>query len=238
MIKLLDCTTRDGGHSFNWDYPDEYIFNLISFLNKNGFCFYEIGYRNYYDADNKGRFYHCTPEMLEKFYNQKGNLQLGIMVDTKRYNDIDFIGNKNDFVDFVRIATHPDKIENTLNIAENLKSKNYNVMIQLMDMTNLAEEHFKLLKNWKHKDIISVLYLADTYGIIEPENIPYFYQKLQTIGYINIGFHAHNRNANALANTLKFIELGAFSADVTQNGIGINGGNLEYQELCKHINIC
>ena len=231
MAKLLDCTTRDGGNCTNWNYSDEYIFNLIETLNTNGICYYEIGYRNFYENEGKGPFYHCTPDLIKKFYKRKGNLQLGVMVDTKRYNESDFINGKEDFIDFVRIASRPDKIKNTLSIAKTLFDKNYTVMIQLMDITNLSQEHYKLLSEWKFKNILKTVYLADTYGIINANDLEKIYNKIKEIGYINIGFHAHNKKQLALSNSLKAIELGASLIDITQNGDGINGGNLSYQDF-------
>ena len=231
MTKLLDCTTRDGGYSVNWNYSDEYIFDLMENLNQNRVHYYEIGYRNYYDREGKGPYYYCIPELIKKFYYRKNNLKLGIMVDTKRYNENNFINGENDYVDFVRIATHPDRIKDSLLIAEKLKNKNYNVMIQLMDITNLQQEQFNLLEKWKNKDILETLYLADTYGIVNSDELKEIYNKMNAIGYTNISFHAHNKNNQALNNSLKAIELGVFSIDVTQDGNGINGGNLQYKDL-------
>lgn len=231
MIKLLDCTTRDGGYCTNWIYSDEYIYGLMSDLNKKNISFYEIGYRNYYDRNNKGDFYYCTSDFIERFYNKKNNLKLGIMVDTKRYNEKDFVNGKKDYVDFVRIAAHPDRIEDTLQIAEDLNRKNYNVMIQLMDITNLLSEHYEILEKWQNKKILETLYLADTYGILDSQGLEKIYKKIKGIGYNNISFHAHNKKQCALLNSLKAIEMGAYSIDITKDGAGINGGNLSYSEF-------
>ncbi|MBR6127102.1 hypothetical protein IKQ21_05395 [bacterium] len=231
MVKLLDCTTRDGGYCTNWNYSDEYIFGLMSTLNKNKINFYEIGYRNYYDKNGKGAFYYCTPDLIKKFYDKKGDLNLGVMVDTKRYNESDFLNAKEDYIDFVRIATHPDRIKDTLLIAENLYNKNYNVMVQLMDITNLTQGHFSILNNWQNKSILKVLYLADTYGIINAEDLGQVYSKIKEMGYKNIGFHAHNKTHQALTNSIHTIKLGAYSIDVVQDVNGINGGNLSYNEF-------
>ena len=231
MVKLLDCTTRDGGYCTDWNFSDEYIFGLMSELNDNNFCFYEIGYRNYYERNDKGHFYYCTAEFIKKFSDKKNNLKLGVMVDTKRFNETDFPGGSSDCVDFVRIATHPDKILQTLSVAEILHKKNYNVMLQLMDMKNLLTEHFDLLKQWKYKDIAETVYLADTYGEINASELENIYKKMKEIGYKNISFHAHNKNKLALSNSVKAIELGAYSIDVTRDGAGKNGGNLSYKEF-------
>lgn len=237
MIKLLDCTTRDGGHCTNWNYSDEYIFSLMSDINIKNINFFEIGYRNYYDRDDKGNFYYCTPDFLKKFYNKKGNLSLGVMVDAKRYCERDFTNAENDYIDFVRIAVHPDNIEKSLNIAETLKSRNYNIMIQLMDISNLSEDCYNLLDNWQNKNILKVLYLADTYGIINNKELEIIYKKLKKTGYNNIGFHAHNKTKQALSNSVKAVEMGLYSIDVVQSTGGINGGNLLYKEFIDFVTL-
>ena len=49
MVKILDCTTRDGGHTTNWNFDDNFVFALMEKLNNSGVNYYEIGYRNHYD---------------------------------------------------------------------------------------------------------------------------------------------------------------------------------------------
>ena len=236
MVKLLDCTTRDGGHCTNWEYSYEYIFNLVSDIKLKKINFLEIGYRNYYDKKGKGAFYYCTPDLINKFSDVKDYLNIGVMVDTKRYNESDFSNAKDDCIDFVRVATHPEQIEETLHIAEMLNIRNYNVMVQLMDITNLTQEHYELLDNWQNKSFIKVLYLADTYGIINPEVLEQVYSRVKDMGYKNIGFHAHNKTHQALSNSIKAVELGAYSIDVMQDVAGINGGNLSYNDFIESMN--
>jgi 4-hydroxy 2-oxovalerate aldolase len=222
MTKILDCTIRDGGHCANWVFSEECIYNLMSTLNQNEISFFEIGYRNFKDREGKGNFYYCTPDFIKNFYGNKGVLNLGVMVDTKRFNENDFINGKEDYVDFVRIATHPERIGETLSIAETLYKRDYTVMLQLMDMTKLTDEHYQILESWSGKNIPKTVYLADTYGTAKTEEVEKHYKKLNNIGYKNISFHAHNHSGLALVNTKKAIELGAYSVDVSQDGIGIN----------------
>jgi isopropylmalate/homocitrate/citramalate synthase len=53
------------------------------------------------------------------------------------------------------------------------------------------------------------------------------------MGYENISFHAHNKHGLALENTLRAIELGAYSVDVTANGLG---NNLATEDLFAKLN--
>lgn len=231
MTKILDCTTRDGGYNVNWNYDCGYIIELIEKLNKTGVEYYEIGYRNYFETEGKGIFYRCTPEVLEKFYNLKGKLKIGVMVDTKRYNAKDFLSAEDDFTDFVRVACHPEEILKALEIADELIYRGYNVFVHLMDVSNIGAEGFIAFCGYKNKEKLESLYFADSYGIITPEEAEHYYNKFKTLGYDRISFHAHNKRGFALQNTQKAIELGAYSVDVSRNGAGRNGGNLDADEL-------
>lgn len=235
MVKLLDCTTRDGGFTSNWEFEEYFVLNLIECLNKSKIDYYEIGYRNHNNNEGKGDFYRCDKNLLANFYKNKGEVELGVMVDAKRYNANDFINAQNDYIDFVRIACHPQDIAQALEIAENLHHKGYKVFVQLMEALKIDTIGYIQLFQWTKKDILESLYVADSYGEMVQNNVEEIFNKLRVIGYKNISFHAHNNSGLALENTIKAIDIGAFSVDITHNGIG-RGGNLDATKLLDIIN--
>ena len=227
MTMILDCTLRDGGHQNNWNFDDKFVCNLLNKLKNEKIDYCEIGYRNHTERDDKGRFFFCDKLLLEKFVNNKRNLKIGVMADYKRIDPNDFISADNDLVDFVRLACHPDKIFQSLKLCETLKMRGYNVFLQLMEITALTDEHYKILEKWDKKDILDSLYIADSYSIAEPDDIPQYFSKLKNAGYLKISFHAHNDKGLALKNTLKAVECEAYSIDVSQDGLG---GNLNFED--------
>lgn len=234
MVKILDCTTRDGGHKTKWNFNEDFVFSLMECLNNSNISYYEIGYRNHYDNEGKGIFYNCTPEFLEKFYKAKGNLELGVMTDTSRYLAEDFQGKDKDNIDFVRIACHPDRIRETLEISKDLHNKGYKVLLQLMEAPNIDEAGYLSLFEFDNKDIFETVYLADSYSTMHPNEIEKYFNKMEMLGYKKISFHAHNKIQLALKNTLKAIEHGAYSVDVTLDGIG-RDGNLDAVKLLDNL---
>lgn len=236
MIKILDCTTRDAGHITNWEYDEGFVFEHIKYLNNSKVSYYEIGYRNYYETDGKGRFYKCDKDFLKKFYDAKENLQIGVMVDTKRFSKSDFIEASVDCIDFVRVACHPNEIQKALEIVFYLYEKGYKVFLQLMDVSNIDLSGYFELYKWEYKNILESIYIADSYGNLMPEDIEKYYNKLIMLGYSKISFHGHNRSQKALCNSLKAITMGAYSVDTTKDGIGRNGGNLSLDELLQNLN--
>ena len=67
MLKILDCSTRDGGHSTNWNFSDFFISKLVDCQIKSGISFCEIGYRNNIDRESKGAFYYCDKEFFDRY---------------------------------------------------------------------------------------------------------------------------------------------------------------------------
>lgn len=231
MVKILDCTIRDSGFETNWNFDDEFVFNLMEKLKNENVCFFEIGYRNNKDTEGKGRFYRCMPDIIEKFYKEKGSLNLGIMVDTTRFSKDDFTNAQNDYLDFIRIAGRSEKISETLEIAEILHDKGYKVYLQLMDIANVDANGYLKLFAWEHKDYIEGVYFADSKGTLQPDEIATYFYKLKTLGYYNVCFHAHNASGMALKNSLKAIELGVNNVDISHISGGRNGGNLTADEF-------
>mgnify|MGYP003314923769 CR=1 FL=1 len=78
------------------------------------------------------------------------------------------------------------------------------------------------------------VYFADSKGTLQPDEISSYFYKLKTLGYHNISFHAHNASNLALKNSLKAIELGVTSIDISHISGGRNGGNLTAEEYFNY----
>lgn len=232
MVKILDCTLRDGGHQTNWNFESEFVEKYIDYCKNSHIDFIEIGYRNFYDRENKGEFFHCDKKLFKRFFDKKEIKNVGVMADVSRINLEDFKSANDDFIDFIRLACHPDKIPMTLDIATELHKKGYDTFIQLMEIPNLKESDYKILEKWDNKNIVHSLYIADSYSTAQPEDISKYVRKLNSLGYEKISFHAHNNINLAFENTISAIKSGVYSVDVSLNGLG---GNLDSKILLNYI---
>lgn len=102
-------------------------------------------------------------------------------------------------------------------------------------MTADKFEDYELLKNWKNKEILNSIYFADSFGSFMPKDVENIYKKLTDCGFERISFHAHNNLQLAFTNTIKAIELGAYSVDATTFGMGRGAGNLPIELLLKYL---
>lgn len=219
MTKILDCTIRDGGHANNWDFSDECILASLKAAELAGVDYFEAGY--------------VMPECIVS-----ANIKLVLMINASEYKNCYSEQDSESVLkpDCIRIACYPDEIETGMKACEDYKRNGYEVFLHLMTADKI--EDFTLLKKWKNKHILTSIYFADTFGSFIPEKVEHIYNKLKYCGFKNVSFHAHNNLQLAFANTIKAIELGAYSVDGSVYGMGRGAGNLPVELLagCMGIN--
>lgn len=210
MTKILDCTLRDGGHVNNWKFSDECILNSLIAAENAGIDYFEAGYN--------------MPDCIKS-----SRIKLVAMVDAKNY----CAGITNIKADAIRVACYPHEIHTAISAVEDFKNQGYEVFLHLMTADKF--EDYELLKNWKNKNILTSIYFADSFGAFMPHDVERIYKKIQDCGYKNISFHAHNNLQLAFTNTIKAVELGAYSVDGCVFGMGRGGGNLPLELLLKYL---
>lgn len=209
MVKILDCTLRDGGHLNNWDFSQDCILDTLSCAEKSNIDYFEIGYK------------------LPEFVNSS-TTKLVVMVDCKNIQPV------SKFADCVRLACYPEQIQTAINAVENYKEQGFEVFLHLMTADKFKDYEF--LKKWKNKNILTSIYFADSFGAFMPCDVERIYKNLQNCGFEKISFHAHNNLQQALINTAKAAELGAYSVDASVFGMGRGAGNLPMEVLLKYLN--
>lgn len=212
MVKILDCTLRDGGHLNKWTFSDECILQTLKTAEISGIDYFEAGY--------------MFPDCIEKSKSSK--MKIGVMLDAKNITKVD------KKADFVRVACYPHEINTAINAVENFYSQGFEVFLHLMTADKF--EDYELLKNWHNKHILTSIYFADSFGAFLPTDVEKIYKKLSDCGFERISFHAHNNLQLAFTNTIKAIELGAYSVDGTTFGMGRGAGNLPIELLLKYLN--
>lgn len=226
MAKILDCTIRDGGHLNGWNFTDECAAETFRAAALSGVGYFETGYRGHGD----GKFARCLDEDLRSLFGAKCGVKLGVMLNVREYSAGLFY--ENDFADFVRVAAHPHEIPQGVEICANLQQKGYVTILHLMDAANISDGQFKALEGY---DKNSILYFADSYGALLPEDVRKCFEIFRARGFEKIGFHGHNNKQLAFINTLTAIDCGAYAVDVTAYGMGRGAGNTPAELLLAQL---
>jgi len=227
-MKIIDCTIRDGGHLNNWAFDNDVVKAAYYAALKSGVDFFEIGYRFPYANKGLGDYAYCKDDFLFSLIEANEKCKLLVMVNANTADDVEFVDCKPNLtpVSGVRVAAYPYEFEKAIKLIETLHQKGYLVYMNLMAASEVTEEQYAVLKNWKNKHILGSIYFADSFGSFTPSDIPFYVNKLKELGFNEIGFHSHNNLQMAFANSLKSLELGATFIDASIYGMGRGAGNL------------
>lgn len=240
MIKLLDCTIRDGGYVNNWDFSKDFVQDLCSALNKCNYDYMEIGFRNLQEIYNNNipNIWRSCKEKDISFIDN--NIKLAVMCDNSKF-DINLFNNKSK-ISMVRIAFHKDEIQSAINNAGKIKKLNYEVCLNAMGTILYNDvDLYKLCKGYLNSNS-DYLYIADSYGCMNINDISSIKNKL--VKYckeidpdkiLKIGFHAHNNLQNGITNAMYCINNGFDIVDTTVMGMGRGAGNASTELLLSNI---
>lgn len=226
MSKILDCTIRDGGHVNRWNFTAECAAETFNAAASCGVEYFEIGYRGHGD----GKFAQCIMEDLRAVIKEKHGVKLGVMLNVREYSAGLFF--ENDYADVVRVAAHPHEISCGVEICAELREKGYETILHLMDVGHISEEQFEALEAY---DKNAILYFADSYGSLLPDEVRKNFDIFRSRGFEKIGFHGHNNKQLAFINTLTAINCGAYMVDATAYGMGRSAGNTPVELLLAQL---
>lgn len=238
MVKILDCTLRDGGYYTDWDFSGEIINSYLNGLNKLPIDYIELGYRNNPEKEYLGKFGYC-PVYLLKQIRELSQKKLAVMLNEKstKVEDLSQLTEPiKGLVDMIRIAVDPKNMLRAITLAKTVKEQGFEVGFNIMYMSKWDdyEGFYEQLRGVN--GIADILNMVDSFGGVMPNDVADIIRKLREVVTCKIGFHGHNNLQMGLYNTLKAIECGVDSVDVTILGMGRGAGNLNTELLLTYLN--
>lgn len=239
MVKILDCTLRDGGYYTKWDFNSDIVDAYIKAMNALPIDYIELGYRNNPSNDYIGKFGYCPVSVLKEIrYNCYKKLDVMLNEKSTRLGDLDtllkpIIG----LVDMVRIAVDPKNFDRAVDLAMAVKSMGFEVGFNVMYMSKWQTDYPEFLTKLNALDSIAdLLCMVDSFGGVTPDEITHLTKIVRDRTKCPIGFHGHNNLQLGLINTITAIQLGIDYVDATILGMGRGAGNLNMELLLTYLN--
>jgi 4-hydroxy 2-oxovalerate aldolase len=241
VIKILDCTLRDGGYYNNWDFPQEVVDSYLKSIALAKIDYIELGLRNFPKEGFLGAFAYTTEGYLDTLELPEGPTY-GVMVDAKTIltselsikDSIDalFVPANESKIGLVRVAAHFSEVEKSADIVKYLKKLGYKVGYNLMQAGGKACDVISskalIAKEW---DALDVLYFADSLGNMDATEVERIVNALRVHWSGELGIHTHNNMSKGLDNTLKARGAGVTWLDSTVTGMGRGAGNTQTECL-------
>lgn len=238
-IKVLDATIRDGGLCNNFEFTDEFVTELYKTNIKSGVDYMEFGYRaskNMFNTDEFGKWKFCDEEDIRKIVGDNiSDMKISVMADVGRCDfKTDFVPKSESVIDMVRVACYIHQIPAAVEMVEYFHDLGYETTCNIMAVSQANSEQITEALDMLGNSSVDVIYLVDSYGSLFPETA----EKLAKV-YLEagekygkaIGFHAHNNQNLAFANTIETMSYGVSYLDATAMGMGRGAGNCAMELL-------
>lgn len=232
-IKVLDATIRDGGLCNNFEFSDEFVKELYKTNIKSGIDYMEFGYkasRELFDENEFGKWKFCKEEDLRAIVGENiSDMKIAVMADVGRCDyKKDFLPKSESVIDMVRVACYIYQIPAAIEMIEYLHDLGYETTCNVMAISQANANQVQEALDMLIASSVDVIYLVDSYGSLYPENatelMKAYIEAADKTGK-KVGFHAHNNQNLAFANTIETLSYGVSYLDATVQGMGRGAGN-------------
>ncbi|MBQ9133571.1 MAG: aldolase catalytic domain-containing protein [Clostridia bacterium] len=238
-IKVLDATIRDGGLCNNFEFTDEFVKELYKTNVASGVDYMEFGYKAskaMFNESDFGKWKFCNEEDLRAIVGDNPtSLKISVMADVGRCDyKTDFLPKSESVIDMVRVACYIHQIPAAIEMIEWFHTLGYETTCNIMAISQANTEQVSQALSMLAATNVDVIYLVDSYGSLYPENASAL-AKVYLAAVENtdkkIGFHAHNNQNLAFANTIETLSYGVSFLDATAQGMGRGAGNCAMELL-------
>ena len=238
-IKVLDATIRDGGLCNNFEFTDEFVSELYKMNIKSGVDYMEFGYKaskNMFSKSSFGKWKFCDEEDIRAIVGDNhSDMKIAVMADVGRCDyKTDFLPKSESVIDMVRVACYIHQIPAAIEMIEYFHTLGYETTCNIMAISQANLDQLKQALEMLSTTNVDVIYLVDSYGSLYPENaseLAKIYLEAVEQTDKKIGFHAHNNQNLAFANTIETLSYGVSYLDVTVQGMGRGAGNCAMELL-------
>lgn len=238
-IKILDATIRDGGLVNNFEFTDEFVRELYKTNIKSGVDYMEFGYKaskNLFDVNKFGKWKFCDEADIRAIVGDNvSDMKIAVMADVGRCDfRTDFLPKEESVIDMVRVACYIHQIPAAIEMIEHFKKLGYEVTCNIMAVSQVSGRQLENALEMLCASSVDVIYLVDSYGSLYPENateLAKIYLEYAEKAGKKVGFHAHNNQSLAFANTIETLSYGVSYLDATAQGMGRGAGNCQMELL-------
>ncbi|MCQ2195563.1 MAG: aldolase catalytic domain-containing protein [Paludibacteraceae bacterium] len=239
-LKVLDCTIRDGGLMNKWQFSKDFVKGVYKSCVEAGVDYMEIGYissEDQFPRDVYGPWKFCAEDELREIVGDNNtNTKLSVMADIGRVKFDDIRPKSESVIDMFRVACYDYQIDKAIELAHHVIDKGYEATINLMAVSKVTDRKLDEVLDDVAKSRVGTFYLVDSFGSLYSEDIHTLMDKYKAaLPGKTIGFHGHNNQQLAFANTIECIIKGANMLDATMLGIGRGAGNCPMELLISFL---
>lgn len=243
MLKILDCTLRDGAHVNKGTFGKNNIKYIINCLINSNIDIIEIGFLQDEGNFSENTSYYNKLDDLKNVINEEWlnrNSKFSIMI---RVEDCDISKIvKSDYIQIIRFAFYYENMELLEKSVKKAKECGIDVYLNPLAVTTLTEEEMEEVYNYCNKLQPKGVCLVDTFGSLN------FKSYIDTVNMMNtylnkeitLGLHLHENQSlsyGMVQHTLLNMKLNRnITIDGSLFGMGRIPGNLPSELIVDYLN--
>jgi 4-hydroxy 2-oxovalerate aldolase len=242
MIKLLDCTLRDGGYVNDWNFGENAIRNIKESIEKAGIEIVEVGFLKGEEHSLDKTLFPDVEWADHVIYPKKPGVTYCLMVDAPVPFPIDKITDRREEgIDAIRIIIWKELVAEAIEYSKKLIAKGYQVFIQPARVNQYNIDEFIHLIDAFNDIGITAFYIVDSWGTQDSLDIYSYIEcaSLRLNKKIALGYHGHNHMQQAFScaeELLKFNLARDIILDCSIFGMGRDAGNLNTELIIAYLN--
>ena len=234
MVKLMDCTLRDGanvvGKGFSAEITDLVLDGLtachvpiIELGNAGGIGAYEVAGFTAAETDE-------TYLNIARKYLDRGS-GLGMFLNAKRFRDESVTRAKDGGLAFLRVGADAGDAAISAPVVGAVKKAGLQAYYSLMKAYLLTPDELAAEGKRLEDAGLDQITIMDSAGTMLPDQVAEYTRKLKAAVGIPVAFHCHNNLGLSAANALAAYQNGADILDCCLMGMARSAGNLP-TEVC------
>lgn len=252
MIKLLECTLRDGGYINDWNFGKSAIADIIEKLEKANVDIIELGFLKDEPYQENRTVFNDVEQITALISNKKPNINYAAMIEVVNPIPLPMVKERTeDSIDTIRVIVwktkHDEKgnivdaLEEGYKYCEGIVKKGYNLCVQPARVDQYSDSEFvTMIKKFEQLNPMAI-YIVDSWGTLNTDRIMHYVNlaDMNLKANIAIGYHGHNNLMQAFGNATTFINSNInrdLIVDSSVYGIGRGAGNLNTEIFAKYLN--
>lgn len=252
MIKLLDCTLRDGGYINDWNFGKDTIYESIKNLENSNVDILEIGFLKDEPYDNNRTVFNNMEQISSIISPKKKGILYAAMIEVVNPIPLEMLSPcSEETVDIIRVIVWKtkrndkgemiDALQDGFEYCKGVVQKGYKLCVQPARVDQYSDEEFvNMINKFSALNPIAI-YVVDSWGTQHTENLIH-YMELADKNMpekMMLGYHGHNNMMQALGAAQAMINLDInrdVIIDASIYGIGRGAGNLNTEIIAKYLN--
>lgn len=242
-IEVLDCTLRDGAYIVDSRFGKGVIKGIIQKLQSAKVEVVECGWLKDSQHKEGTSFFHIPSDIVPYIGEKRKECTYVAMIDWNRYDDSVLPENDGTSIDAVRVVFPYGKAKEGMEIAQRIRKKGYKIYFQAANTLAYEKEDLIALANLANQYLPEGISIVDTFGAMYEEDLLEIAQVLDAHldSRITLGFHSHNNQQMAFANSMAFVNHFAHTErdimiDASLCGMGRGAGNATTELITSFLN--